>query len=311
MRDQMTQARGTKPKSEEDDYFKEWYAENGDELNKSRKRRYADDPAYREKVLEQNRDARKRRRQEQLIERKKENSARKVRLDRSWKTRPMTLTLEGGRQITVPGFTIGAVAQVLGCSVQAIRLWEKKGVLDATEFRYAGRDRLYTWEQIEVYRVVLEAQDKLNPNKTRPRPLRMAKRWVQFSNSKAPKVTELYRIGVLARAANRTVVTLEQLEQRGYLPETPFRASELGYRLYTENMIQAVSSALEIRFWEVRGEEEWKKFHDEVFAAWEKEGVIGAEILDLPVEEDDEDEKPKKKAKSKPTKPKAKKPKKK
>lgn len=308
MRDDMsTQARGTKPKSEEDDYFKEWYAENGDELNKSRKRRYADDPTYREKVLEQNREARKRRRQEQLIERKKENSARKVRLDRSWKTRPMTLTLEGGQQVTVPGFTIGAVAQVLGCSVQAIRLWEKKGVLPATEFRYAGRDRLYTWEQIEVYRRVLVAQDKLNPNKTRPRPLRMAKRWVKFSNSKTPRVTELYRIGVLARAANRTVVTLEQLEQRGYLPETPFRASELGYRLYTEDMIQAVSSALEARFWEVRGEEEWKKFHDEVHAAWDKEGVIGASILDMEVPDDEDEDEPKKKT----AKPKAKKPKKK
>lgn len=309
MREVTPQVRDSKPKSEEEDYFKEWYAENGDELNKSRKRRYADDPTYREKVLEQNRDARKRRRVEQLVERKKENSARKVRLDRSWKTRPMTMTLEGGQQVTVPGFTIGAVAQVLGCSVQAIRLWEKKGVLPPTEFRYAGRDRLYPWDLIEVYRRVLVAQDKLNPNKTRPRPLRMARRIVQFSNSKTPRVTELYRIGVLARAANRTVVTLEQLEQRGYLPETPFRASELGYRLYTEDMIKAVSKALEDRFWEVRGEEEWKKFHDEVHAAWDAEGVIGAVILGVP-EEEDEDE-PKKAKSSKPkAKPKKAKPKK-
>jgi hypothetical protein len=106
----------------------------------------------------------------------------------------------------------------------------------------------------------------------------MALRVVRFADSEV-RETELFRIGVLARAAKRTVVTLEQLEQRGFLPETPFRASELGYRLYTEGMIKAVSSAFEKRCWEIRGDEEWKKFHDEVYESWKAQGVVGASIL--------------------------------
>jgi len=285
-----------RPATEEETYFKDWYAENGEQLNKDRKQRYKDDPDYREKVLEQNREARKRKRQEQLVERSKQDAARKTRVERSWKTRPMTITLEDGEQVTVKGFTIGAVAQLLGCSVQAIRLWEKKGVLPATDYRYAGRDRLYPSDLIDLYRKILEEQGRLNPNKIRPRPLRMALRVVKFSDGKV-RETELYRIGVLAKAAQRTVVTLEQLEQRGVLPETPFRASELGYRLYTEGMIEAVSSALEKRFWEIRGEEEWQKFRDEVVAAWKEEGVIGARILKR--KPDEPEKKPDKKKPSK------------
>jgi DNA-binding transcriptional MerR regulator len=208
----------------------------------------------------------------------------------------MTITLDDDTTVTVKGFTIGAVAQLLGCSVQAIRLWEKKGVLPATDFRYAGRDRLYPSDLIDLYRKLLEEQGRLNPNKIRPRPLRMALRVVKFSDGKVREV-ELYRIGVLAKAAQRTVVTLEQLEQRGVLPETPFRASELGYRLYTEDMIETVSSALEKRYWEIRGDEEWEKFRNEVFQAWKEQGVIGARIL-----KSDEMKAPKPAKKSKPAK---------
>lgn len=285
----------TAKKEEGGAYFKEWYQENGDKLNKSRKRRYHDDPEYREKVLEQNRDARKKRREAQLVERHKEGAAKKTRVDRSWKTRDMVLTLDDGSQVTVKGFTIGAVAQLLGCSVQAIRLWEKKGVLPETDFRFANRDRLYTSEMIDIYEKVLEEQGRLNPNKTRPTPMRMTTRHVKFANGKVAEI-ELWRIGVLAKAANRTVVTLEQLEQKDILPETPFRASELGYRLYTEEMIASVAQAFESRMWEVRGEDEWKKFRQEIINDWKKQGVIGARILKRkPAEQAKKPDKPRKK----------------
>lgn len=283
-------------------YFKQWYEENGSKLNKDRKKRYNRDPDYRKRVLEQNRDARKRKRVDQQLakqaEKEQEDGARKTRVEHSWKTHEMTVTLPGGKTATVQGFTIGAVAQILGCSVQAIRLWERKGVLPPTEHRYAGRDRLYPLDLIFIYRKILHEQGRLNPNKLRPRPLRMTVREVKFSDGKVREV-ELFRIGVLAVAAERTVVTLEQLEQRGSLPETPFRASKLGYRLYTEDMIESVASALKKRFWEIRGEEEWTKFHDEVHQAWAEQGVIGAEILPLatPVEEKPKAKKPRKPAK--------------
>lgn len=270
-------------------YFRQWYQSNGDQLNKSRKRRYQDDPEYREKVLEQNREARKRRRVEQLVERKKENAVRKTRVNRSWKTHDVTIEDENGEEYTAKLFTIGAVAKMLNCSVQAIRLWERKGILPETPFRGAKRgskgDRLYTADMIEMFREVLEQKGHLSANQIRPRPLRVTERTVKFSDGETKDGVKLFRIGELAEASQRTVVTLEQLEQRGYLPQTPFRVSDLGYRLYTERMIITVKQAFEKRGWEVRGDEEWAKFRDEVHAGWKKQGVIGARILKSRVKE--------------------------
>lgn len=264
-------------------YFRQWYQTNGEQLNKSRQQRYNDDPEYRAKVLEQNREARKRKRTEQLEERKKENAVRKTRVNRSWKTHEVTIEGDDGESLTAKMFTIGAVAKMLNCSVQAIRLWERKGVLPETPFRGSKRgskgDRLYTADMIEMFREVLEQQGHLSENQIRPRPLRVTERTIRFADGKVKEGVKLFRIGELAEASQRTVVTLEQLEQRGYLPQTPFRVSDLGYRLYTEGMIVTVKKAFEERAWEVRGDEEWAKFRDEVYAGWKKQGVIGAKIL--------------------------------
>jgi DNA-binding transcriptional MerR regulator len=285
MSDSETQAtKEEKDRAKRDEsYFQQWYQEHGDQLNKSRKRRYQDDPAYRERVLVQNRDARKRRRVEQLEERKKENAARKTRVNRSWKTHDVSITDEAGEVHTTKLFTIGAAAKMLKCSVQAIRLWERKGILPETPLRGSKRgskgDRLYTADMIEMFREVLEEKGHLSDTQIRPRPLRVTERTIRFSDGRVKENVKLFRIGELAEAAQRTVVTLEQLEQRGYLPPTPFRVSDLGYRLYTEPMISAVKTAFEKRAWEIRGDEEWAKFRDEVHAAWRKQGVIGAKIL--------------------------------
>ncbi len=268
----------------QEDYYRRWYVRNGDALNKSRQRRYRDDPEYRNHILEQNREARKRKRAESLEERKRENSARKTRVNRAWKTHDVVLEDdETGEVCTTKLFTIGLAATLLGCSVQALRGWERKGIIPETPFRGSKRgskgDRLYTADMVEMFREVLESKGHLNPNQVRPRPLRVAERTVRFAGGKVKKDVKLFRIGELAEASQRTVVTLEQLEQKGWLPKTPFRVSDLGYRLYTEPMITAVKNAFESRGWEVRGEEEWESFRAEVHAAWKKQGVIGARII--------------------------------
>lgn len=267
---------------EKPSYFQEWYQEHGTKLNKARKKKYSDDPEYRKKVLEQNRDARKRKRDGQLDERRKEKAARKTRVSKSWKTYDMPIEIDG-KMVVTKMFTVGAVANVLKCSVQAIRMWERKGVLPETPFRYSKGDRLYTAELIDTFRQILEKQGRLNPNQVRPRPLRSVVRSVKFSTGTTEDV-ELFRIGELAEAAQRTVVTLEQLESRGYLPKTPFRVSVTGYRLYTENMIKSVQDAFKKRAWEIRGDEEWEQFRDEVQLSWKVQGVIGARILKKKIE---------------------------
>jgi DNA-binding transcriptional MerR regulator len=264
-------------------YFKEWYGKNGDKLNKTRKSRYHTDPEYREKVLEQNREARKRRRQEALEEKRKEHGARQLRTTNNWKT--VEVQTPDGESAQL--YTIGAAAKIIGCSVQALRLWERRRIIPPTEMRYSKGDRLYTLEQIDTIKLILQQQGRLNENRVRPRPLQSVRRRIQLSNSKVREV-DLFRIGVLATRVGRTVVTLEQLEQRGVLPATPFRVSDLGYRLYTPEMMDAVKEAFDRRVGEVRGDEEWQKFHDEILEAWKAQGVIGATTLDV---------KPKKKSK--------------
>ena len=264
--------------TESSTYFQEWYRDNGDELNKSRRERYHADPEYKERILQQNREARKRRREEALTEKRKRKSVALTRSTSSWKSVNVELTDDNGNKVVQKMFTIGAVAKALDCSVQALRLWEKRKIIPKTEFRYSKGDRLYTKDQIETMRAALLATGRIGKNKVRPRQLPYVERKILLAGRKHPKKTKLFRIGVLAKTVGRTVVTLEQLEHKGVLPKTPFRASDVGYRLYTRQMMEAVKKAFEKRGGEIRGEEAWRSFHDEVFEAWDKQKVIGAKI---------------------------------
>lgn len=268
-------------------YFARWYAENGKSLNAERARRYREDPAYKEKVLEQNRAARQKKRTETKVRRRKAGTAERV--ERAWKTRPLTMTLEDGSEATVQGFTIGAAAALLGVSVQAIRLWERRRYLPGTPFRFDGRDRLYTYDQIETYRhIVHNLQRRMSSDKIHPKPLWMVRRLVQFSDSPEPRQAKLFRIGILAKAAKKTVVTLEQWESKGLLPATPFRAAGTpGYRLYTTGQIRSVVAVMRKLDWEIRGDKNKEAFRSEVLKAWADQGVLGAKIVE-PVEPETE-----------------------
>lgn len=261
--------------TEKSEYFKGWYAANGRRLNTTRRDRYSTDPAYRDKVLLQNREARKKKRAENKKERLAKKEALKVRPSRAW--RAVSVEVNGK---LVKMFTIGAVAKALDCSVQALRLWERKGVLTETPHRYSKGDRLYTLGQIERLRVSLTEQGRIGQGKVRVKVAPFAERKVLFKGRTRARKTRLYRIGTMAQIVGRTVVTLEQLEQKGLLPETPFRVSEAGHRLYTVGMMKAVKEAFDRQGGEIRGEEAWSVFHSEVLTSWAAMGIIGANIVE-------------------------------
>jgi DNA-binding transcriptional MerR regulator len=262
--------------------FAEWYRLNGKRLNKKRKARYHTDSRYRQKVLDTNQDCRERRKSTA----DPRDKVARVRPEHRWKT--ITGEVNGRTEIL---FTIGALAEVLHCSIQAVRLWERQGLIPKTPIRAGNKnkgDRLYTREMVDRIRTVLAAQGKLSlevkteSEGSEPRPL---KRWVRLKKSRRPRKkkvvqVKLWLIGVLAKAVKRNVATLEQLEQRGILPETPFRASSIGRRLYTEKMIKTVCRAFEKRGGEIHGEEAWELFHAEVLRGWTAQGVMGAVILE-------------------------------
>lgn len=266
---------------DDDAYFKDWYKKNGETLNTGRRDRYKTDPDYRAAVLRRNRDARVKRRAEAVQERTQQRAATRLRVgSRSWKTVEQEIPDAAGGTATGTLFTIGALARSIGRSVQAVRLWERQGHLPETPLRNKKGDRLYSADMVETIRQVMEAQGKLPENSIRSRPEpKGLMREVRFVGGKVT-VLKLYRVGVLAEAIQRTVVTVEILEGKGYLPETPFRASGTRYRLYTLPMIESVQKAFEARGGEIRGVDAWKSFEAEVRADWKAQNVFGAEFTE-------------------------------
>lgn len=116
------------------------------------KGRYASDPEFREKVKAQSRAW--------------------YRQNRPPVRRPLTMVLESDQYaeisvafsnerkiVTVPVYTSGEVALVLGISTQSVRLWERKQILPPATFetddeRDSG-NRLYTYDQVrEIFHLI-------------------------------------------------------------------------------------------------------------------------------------------------------------
>lgn len=264
---------------EKPSYFQEWYDANGETLNNNRRDRYNNDPEYREKVLAQNRAARKKKRDAAKAERVARKAAKKVTSAKSWKSVNVELEVEGKTEV-VKMFTIGAVAAALDCSPGAIRLWSSKGVIEETPHRYTKGDRLYTLEQIEGYKDRLTKLGRIGPNKVVIHTKPYVELRILLSGRQRSRKIRLFRIGALASVIDRTVNTVESLARKGCIPETPFRATEGGSRLYTLGMIEDVKDAFDRRDGEIRGDEEWAKVYAEIEGSWINSGVIGASVIE-------------------------------
>jgi DNA-binding transcriptional MerR regulator len=237
--------------------------------NEKRRSRYAGDSEYREKVRGWNDSGR-------LRAKAAERGAVKIRPSSgSWKT--VEIEIDG---VLTRVFTVGALARAIGKGVSTIRMWERNGVLPETPYRSSKGDRLYTLEMVEAVREAMRKSGKLKESlltpKTKP-PFVVRK--VRFSGAE-PIEMRLYKVGSLAKAANRTVVALCLMEKRGVLPKTPLMASGLKYRLYTVEMIEVVQKAFEKRGNRVRGREDWLGFYEEVVREWTSLGVMDARVED-------------------------------
>lgn len=255
-------------------YFQEWYDENRDDLNARRRERYAKDEAYREKVQRWNRDARARRRKAAEKEEKKAKRAVKIQTSGQWKT--VEVEVDG---VKVRMFTIGALAKAIGKGISTIRVWERNGVLPETPYRSKKGDRLYTLEMVESIQAALKKAGKLDIGvlKEKKRPA-YVERDVLFNGTAKPKRMRLYKVGALAKAVNRTVAALTQMEKREVLPKTPLVSSSLEYRLYSIDMIEVVQRAFDVRGGVVRGQSEWEDFYDEIVDGWTRLGVMDARL---------------------------------
>lgn len=257
--------------------FQEWYAENGDDLNAKRKERYANDPAYRDQTLRTNQRWRDKRKRANRKEREKQRKAAKLKpTESTWKT--VDIEVDG---VLTPMYTIGALARAIGRGISTVRVWEREGILPATEHRSPKGDRLYSVDQVAKLRKLLKKTGRLKDAKLlqKKRVPEAVVRMVKFKDGERRQM-RLYKVGTLASVVGRTVVSLTQMEKMGRLPITPLRASSLAYRLYTHAMIESVEEAFSHFGGTVRGNAEWDEFFLRIRKNWTSQGIIGARVVE-------------------------------
>lgn len=116
--------------------FKSWYDDpkNRAALNKRRREKYRENKAYRNRVLESTKKWRK----EQAAERKRNPP----------KPKPKTI------------FTIGEVAQIIGCEQKTIRTLEKQGLIPKQAD--GKKHRRYTKGQIKLIRSIVNLRKTIH-----------------------------------------------------------------------------------------------------------------------------------------------------
>jgi len=250
--------------------FKVWYAANREALSEKRKIRYQTDPEYKARVLNLNAEARRLRKKDKHREQKLEDKARVAGTAppvANWKTIPIEVDGE-----EVQAFTIGALAKAVGRSIQAIRLYEKQGLIAETPYRSNKGDRLYTYAMVKSIHETLDGLGRVGVSGKGTRPA--AKVFsIRFRGGDVQEIP-LFRISYLARACRRTISTLEHMEGDGLFPETPLRAKQI--RLYSAEMIEAareVFSAVDI------GDVPRDHVRAKVQEAWNDLGVMSARIV--------------------------------
>jgi DNA-binding transcriptional MerR regulator len=255
-----------------------WYEANKAAFNADRKIRYKTDPSYRARVLAWNRESRRKNRDAKAKERAAEVKAAKVSLNsRRFKTVKMTIDTDG-TPVEMDVYSIGALALYLNRSIQVLRLWEAEGVIPVTPYRNEKGDRFYTRAQLQEIHTVLTKNGRLGDQGGRQNQrLRPFLHRLTYADG-TEKTVAFYKVGVLAQALKRTIVTVEQMEAREALPVTPFRVSSTGYRLYTLEMVRAVKDAFDVCGADIRGEVNRLTFRDAVMAAWTEQGVFGATL---------------------------------
>lgn len=120
-------------------YFAEYYRENGREIRKARRARYAEDPEFRKRCQER---MRARREQKQSEGTSNLPAA----------GRELFMAIDGNR---VACWTISTLAMKVGRTQQALNNWQRWGVLPETPLKTDGGIRLYTEEMIEVVRAAI------------------------------------------------------------------------------------------------------------------------------------------------------------
>lgn len=256
--------------------FSKWYEQHKTDLNKSRRDKYATDPEHRKHVRELNAASRARRKEEEEQELSAAEAARRIAEPaRDWKEFEVDLP-DGSKGLA---FTVGALASATRRSIQSIRAWEAKGVIPPPDARSPKGDRLYTIALIEKIVQDLEAAGRLKDTKRQRSGPSHVEKCVRYSDG-TEKLETLFLVAAVARVVRKTIVTVQNWESSGTLPETPFRASSRRYRLYTLGQIRVIDKAWRAADQMLRTAEAKAEFHRAVLAGWAELNIPGAVLVE-------------------------------
>lgn len=130
------------------EYNRQQYEKNKHVLTARRKRRYATDPEYRERVKANVRRSRKRAKIAAKV------AADRMRTKSHLPGTDQDIELPNGTVITVKVYTVGQLAARVGVSVQTVYKWERENIMPDATYRTGGGQRRYTAAQVGVVRDV-------------------------------------------------------------------------------------------------------------------------------------------------------------
>lgn len=224
--------------------FTEWYAANAEKLNEKRRLRYKVDTAYRQEILDRN----------YIYKQNLKDSE------------PGTLyTIEiNGIKASTRLYTIGFLAELAKCSVQAIRVWEKEGIIFETPFRDPVRNnRLYTMEMVELLYKILLYKGKLDFSHRKDKTQSIIYLCEKLDKNVLCEIT-FYKRGYLAESCGKSARFMRDLESFGYLPKSPYFTAK-GISLYTEEMVKDVRQVLEFHEGQITPERGAKVYRNLVY----------------------------------------------
>lgn len=137
-------------------YFIDYYVARKEELSETRKKKYLEDPEYREKALKLARDYRKKQREK----REKLRAAGKLPPAHPSGPRPPISVRVGS--LTTVAYTVGRVAQEINRSRDVLNYWTRVGLLPQTPYRSPRGDRLYTEGMVLVLKLAVDRRGRVD-----------------------------------------------------------------------------------------------------------------------------------------------------
>jgi len=138
------------------EYQKQYYLDRKEAISKERKRRYREDPEYRESILDRVSDYRN----------KKQENINKLRAEGKLPPShprgprpPMKVKVNGVSTIV---YTVGRMAVELNRSKDVINYWTRIGLLPPTPYRSASGDRLYTESMAIVVKIAVGKRGRVS-----------------------------------------------------------------------------------------------------------------------------------------------------